>query len=332
MGKIGPQSDALGTTLYPGFYKPTRNSFLLQRLETGSQRTQRGQIRPTNGSYARIPIKGLFTQNNGDQSINLASATVRKIGGVAPTANTSGFAFVGGTNDIAWYWDGTNGSTVIILRRADGTKFRIPIAGSGLDVTGLLATTDYYFLPFWNPSNTCNIGWVPGTVGTPQIAFTLADTTNITNSPAALIAQTGQGSEPLTAGYMKATTGSSGGGGGGGGGGFCVMSGTQIVPLGDSSYHVEVHSETEWVHVRTEGGNELNCTVNHPLFQSHSGQVRADMVKVGDVLIMEDGEQRVINVQRFQRKCSKYKVEMEHGHLFWANGFLSHNQKVVPGV
>jgi hypothetical protein len=42
----------------------------------------------------------------------------------------------------------------------------------------------------------------------------------------------------------------------------------------------------------------------------------------------------VIVVANFIRRvCSKHKVIMPKGHLFWANGILSHNTKPVnPGI
>ena len=321
-----------GGVLYPGFTGINLGSFLLQRLQTGAQRTQRGLLRPTNGVYARIPRDGLFTQGNLNQQIDLSSTVLRKIGGTSVAANTAGFAYTSTTTTITWFWDGTNGSAVIVITRADGSKFRVPIAGSNLTITGLIANTTYYFLPFWNISNQCNIGWVQGTTGNPQIAFVVGDTTDANLTPQYLLQQTMQGVEPLSNGFMTAATTAGGGGGGGAGGGGtpgngCVMSGTQIEPLGEGGYTVEVLSETQWVYIKTVGGNELNCTFDHPLYDANRGKVRADTVTRGDTMIMDDGEQEVEHSQFFSRKCSKHKVHMPHGHLFWANGFLSHNWK-----
>src|ERR1700757_2330309 len=214
-----------GSALYPGFSNTVPPGFgRIQRLEKGSQRTQRGQIRPTSGNFTRLPINVLHTNVNGTQVLDISKLYIRKIGGVSVSGNTAGFAYTATTTTITWYWDGTNSSHVPVINRADGSRFTVPTSGSGLTVSGLTANTTYYFLPFWSINNLCNIGWVQGTVGTPQIAFVVGDTTDPVNNPQYLMQQTFQGNEPLSTGYMTAATtasgsGSGGGGGGGGGGG-----------------------------------------------------------------------------------------------------------------
>jgi len=221
---------------------------------------------------------------------------------------------------------------VPVITRADGSRFTVPTAGSGLTISGLAAATTYYFLPFWNINNLCNIGWVQGTTGSPQIAFVVADTTDLVNAPFYAMQQTLQSNEPLSTGFMTAATtaaGSGGGGAGGGGGGghACVMSGTDIVALGDLPFSLEVLPETQWVQLRIEDGRELCCTYDHPLYHAERGKVRADELTEGDLVITDIGEQEITVRKFFHRKCSKHKVLMEKGHLFWANGFLSHNIK-----
>lgn len=328
-GKLGPNPDKMGTDLYPGFSNTVPRGFgRIRRLETGSQRLQRSQYIPVQGNYTRLPSNILHTKVNGQQVIDVSKVYVRKIGGTSVSGNTAGFAFTSTANSITWYWDGTHGSLIPVINRADGSRFTVPTAGSGLTVTGLLGATTYYFLPFWNINNLCNIGWVPGTVGTPQIAFTVADTTDPVNNPSYLMQQTSQGNEALTTAYMTATTGSSGGAGGGGGGGSgCVMSGTEVIPLGDSTASLEVLPENWWVHLRVEDGRDLYCTYNHPLYHAHSGRIQADRLTVGEMIITDAGEQKIVTAEFKKRVCSKYRVHIPKGHLYWANGFLSHNFK-----
>ena len=350
-GKVGPVSTRAGTSIYPGFYGTTPPGFgRLQRLELGTQRTQRAALRPTVtpftipgqpvqarrglGNYTRMPNNLLFTKSNGTQVLDVSKVFIRKIGGVSVSANTSGFAYTATTTTLTWYWDGTNGSRVPVITRADGSRFTVPTSGSPLIITGLVAATTYYFLPFWNINNLCNIGWVQGTTGSPQIAFVVADTTDAVNTPFYLMQQTLQQNEPLTSGFMSAATPSSGTGGGGGGGwgssgSGCVMAGTDIVPLGDSTYSIEVLRNTEWVHLVIEDGRDLYCTYDHPLYDAVDGRTRADMLTPGRLLITDQGEQRLVSSEFHQRVCSKHKVHMERGHLFWANGFLSHNVKPI---
>lgn len=332
MAGFGPKSDKQGNVVYPGFTNTTApGSSRVQRLETGAQRIQRGLIRPTAGSYLRMPVDLLHTNKNQTQVLDVSKVFVRKVGGVSVAGKTGTFAYLSDSSSITWYWDGTNGSTVPVINRADGTRFTVPTAGSGLQVTGLSANTTYYFLPFWNVNNLCNIGWVQGTVGAPQIAFVVADTTDPANNPFYLMQQTLQQNEPLTSGYMTAATtvsGSGGGGAGGGGGGEhgCVMSGTDIETVGDLGYSLEVLPETQWIHLRTKD-YELYCTYDHPLYHAAEGKIRADELKKGDLVITAKGEQELLLVEPHQRKCSKYRVHMQEGHLFWANGYCSHNVK-----
>ena len=330
-GKLGAIPARQGTDIYPGFYNTVPPGFgRIRRLEKGSQRTQRGQLRPVQGNFTRLPSDALHTASNGFQTIDFSKTPVRKIGGASIHGNTAGFAFTSTANSITWYWDGSNGSRVPVITRADGSRFTVPTGGSGLTVTGLTNGTTYYFLPFWNINNLCNIGWVPGTVGTPQIAFVVADTTDPVNNPVYLMEQTQQGNEPLSSTYMTATTGIGGGGGAGGGGGGgsgCVMSGTEVIALGDSTPSLEVLPETHWVHLRTADLRDLYCTFDHPLYHAQRGRTRADELVVGDLIITDTGEQKLVTAEYKKRVCSKYRVHIPNGHLYWANGYLSHNFK-----
>lgn len=313
-----------GLPIYPAFTNTDSQAYRLRRLEVGAQRQRGGAIQMSTGQYARIPANSL---NIGKAAIDLTLSTVRKAGGVSPNANISGFAYTSTANSITWYWDGTHSSTVIVIHRSDGTAQVIPTAGSGLTVSGLANTTTYYFLPFWSPNQSCNVGWVTGTVGTPQIAFIVTDTTSVTSGSFYQLQQTLENREPLTSGYMTATTGSSGGGGGGGSGGTCVMSGTDIVPLGGIEYTLKVHGEREWVRLESEDGKVLCCTRNHPLYTENRGRTVADLLMPGDMLIMDSGVRGLKAVDWFTKNCSKHSVHMPNGHLFYANGYLSHNAK-----
>ncbi len=320
-----------GSPVYPTFGGVATGR--LQRLETGAQRYQRTVLRPTSGAYTRLPVTGLVGAGRLQQKISLTNSGVQKKGSIPPNGNTYGFAYTSTATSITWYWNGTNGSTGIVIHRADGSNFTVPTAGSGFTVSGLTANTTYYFLPFWNTvQNSCNIGWVPGTTGTPQVAFVAADTSNVTTSSYYLIQQNLQGNEALSAGYMSAMTPASGSGGGGAGGHGCVMAGTEIETVGDQEYTTEVISETEWLYIRVEDNRFLKCTLDHRLYHAEKGKVMADSLSIGDLLITDTGEQEITEIYEFRQKCSKHKIEMGKGHLYWANGFLSHNQKPIPNV
>lgn len=109
------------------------------------------------------------------------------------------------------------------------------------------------------------------------------------------------------------------------------MSGTDIETLGDHPFTLEILPEFDWVHIEADG-RSLNCTWDHPLFHAVRGKIKAEEVAEGDFLIMDNGEREVTKADWLHQQCSKYKVVMADGHLYFANGFLSHNFKPVnPG-
>lgn len=318
--------------LYPGFVSRSPIKGRLKRLEVGSQRLQSNLIRPTDGLYARLPRDVITTVGDNSQVLDIRHSAIAKKGSIPPSGNTSGFAYTATDNSITWYWDGTNGSHVIVIHRSDGSNFTVPTSGSGLTVSGLSASTTYYFLPFWNTNNVCNIGWVQGTTGTPQIAFVVGDTTDAVKTQQYAMQQQYQGNEALSAGFMTAATAASGGSGGGGGGGGgspgnCVMSGTDIVPLGGLPYEIKVYRESNWVRIITESNHDLMCTLDHPLYHAARGLLPAEELTVNDIVITDEGESKIVTVNYFSKHCSKWEIRMPKGHLFWANGFLSHNKQ-----
>jgi hypothetical protein len=99
----------------------------------------------------------------------------------------SSITYVAAANSISFYWDGTNNSIPLSIYRDDNTIIT-PIVGN-LTVSGLLASTLYYFYPYFQDYSVSaqapisNItGEVPGTVvfaavpaanpsGTPPVAY-----------------------------------------------------------------------------------------------------------------------------------------------------------------
>lgn len=259
------------------------------------------------------------------------SAGMITAGAIPPAVSTWGFAATVTANSITWYWDGTNGSTVLVIRRTDGIRQTVP-AGS-LTVTGLTNTTWYGFLPYWSPNNQCGIGWVAGSAGTPLIGFpggtgaSFVNAATITVQADALAEQVKIGREQLSSGFMTMQVGG-GGGGAGGGGGSCVLRGTHIETLSDIPYSSKLHPQTEWRHIVTHSGKSLICTPNHALYHPERGKVRADSLT--DWALTTVGEDKVLMNDPLLRVCVKEQVMMKTGHLYWANGFMSHNWKPAP--
>jgi hypothetical protein len=132
------------------------------------------------------------------------------------------------------------------------------------------------------------------------------------------------------------------------------MAGTAIEPIGDYPYSVGIHPETSWIGLKTEDLLTLNCTLNHPLYKEDAETLEmfvagkdlesltehelapwrceAGTLTTEDSVLTRFGVRRLTVADKFARVCTKRSVHMEEGHLYWANGFLSHNQKnLVPG-
>jgi|SRR6185312_6271828 len=294
----------------------------VRRLERGSQYLRAGQIVTPSGSYAGVPVTLL---SNG--KIDLTSPDLASQGSIPALGVIGNFGFSATTTSITIYWDDTNSSKRLSVKRDDGTIYAIP--ASSLTISGLTSATQYGFLPFRSPFNDCGVGFVKGDAGTPQFAFSSAAKT--TNS---VMDQTLRTREPLSAGYMlysTATTGTTSGTDttGGGSPGRCVMLGTDIEPMGCSGYNTVHHPHAEWIHIAADGyPRSLNCTLNHPLYHADKGKLRADQFSEGDWIITEHGERRVKEVRIFRRVCTKVEVKMMDGHIFFANGYQSHNVKM----
>lgn len=231
------------------------------------------------------------------------------------------------------YWDGTNSSRQIVLRRADGTNF--PIPGSTQIVTGLTAGGAYTYMAYWIPGNVCTIAWAQGTNGTPQIAFDNTASASIFNIGNATLTQAGH--EKL--GVFSFTQPASGTSSPGSPSspptknpGMCVRLGTEIYPLGPikaDEWRTEMTAQDDWFALGTQRGLRLDCTPSHPLY-TDNGKTPAERLKVGDWLITEIGMEKLTKCDPWKHRCTKQQVFMNYGHLYYANGFLSSNAKNQP--
>lgn len=305
-----------------------------------------------NSVVSTAKVQGVNSSALGSGNVlDLASSSVTKVGSVSPAGVTGQFAAVTSTTTITWYWDGTNGSTPCVIHRADGSTFAVP-RGS-ITISGLTAATTYYFLPFWSVYSPCAVGWVQGTVGSPKIAFVLADTTNPASSQYYQAQQLLQNREPLATSFMTQSTTAAGTGGGtaggGGSGGFCVMAGTDIEPIGDyGDMKIGIHHEYVWRTLATMKGKWFNGTLNHPVYVARKDQLpeiekilqdgfneetlapfkrELRQAAVSHYIVTRDGMEEIGRNYYFTRNCTKRSVHMDKGHLFFANGILSHNAK-----
>lgn len=289
-----------------------------------------GQTATSVSQYVAAPVTAI-----GNGLIDLTSTGIQIRGSLPPTTNVAGFAATATTTSITWYWDGTNSSKNIVINRADRTSFAIP--PSSLTINNLTANTWYGFLPFWTPSNVCGIGWVAGDSGSPAIAFAGGTGASFVPSATAYVlslateAQNAQGRESLSSAFMTYQTPAAGTnagtptGGGDPANGACVMLNSDIEPLGDSPYTNHHFPCNDWWRVVTKSGRSLNATPNHWVFDVNRGMVQMASMKNGMKLITVTGEDEVVESHPFVRACTKVQTKMEFGHLYYANGILSHN-------
>lgn len=121
---------------------------------------------------------------------------------------------------------------------------------------------------------------------------------------------------------------SGGGGGGGGTQGGCVLAGTDVATLGDLPHERKELDETHWVRVTLKDGRQLQATHNHPVY-SERGKISLSTIPIGGKLITDVGLVEVTKKSYMQEPGTKWQVIMPTGHLYWANGILSHNIKPI---
>jgi hypothetical protein len=294
----------------------------VRRLERGRQTLRKGVLVPASGDLAGVP-RDILTRGR----IDLSSSKLIGQGGRVPVGFKGKFGFSAETTSITIYWDGTNASELFSRLGDDGTAKAI--AGGSITISGLTINTQYGFLPYWSPFNNCGIGWIVGDAGAPMFAFT--------PSAQIVLAQQQQGlynREPMSVGFMKYSTTAAGSSSGAGTGSTCVMVGTDIETVGDSEYVSELLPQSEWIQIKSKRNpRTLYCTPNHPLYHAELGKMQAASFKVGDLIITDSGEDELEICQPHRRVCTKIHVKMPVGHLFWANGYLSHNAKApwYPG-
>lgn len=150
----------------------------------------------------------------GKGAVDLNTGSILSITGSAVVSYSGSFSYTATTSSIAWSWSGLQ------IFRADGSVTNIP--NSSQTITGLSASTTYFFYPYWDEVLQV-VAWVAaGGVGTPSYAHTAK--TNALAQAQALSNQC-----PLSAVAMSAATTASGGGGGtGGGSGSCLLGSTKV--------------------------------------------------------------------------------------------------------
>ena len=144
--------------------------------------------------------------------INPLSAVQAK-GNLSPLVLSGVLGFSASSTSITVWWDGTNSSQVISIKRADGTSFTVPKGSQ--TITGLVASTQYGFSVYWNVNNTAGLSFGPGDIGAPQIAISPTASQSVNNL--AIQAQQSFDAEPVYSGLVFWSTTAGGGGSSGAG-------------------------------------------------------------------------------------------------------------------
>jgi hypothetical protein len=138
----------------------------LSRLEAGFPSSVAGRVTFSSSALA-VPAMNSVT----------ASGTVAPTG-ITATGSTfafvvqGNFAFTSTGTAITIHWDGSNGSKLLAIRRADGSNFSV--TAGAMTVSGLTAGVQYGFSAFVAIAQPGNLSFVQGDAGTPQFAFSPA--------------------------------------------------------------------------------------------------------------------------------------------------------------
>lgn len=121
--------------------------------------------------------------------------------------------------------------------------------------------------------------------------------------------------------------GGGGGDGGGGGGGGCPIVGTAIQSLGGAVYWT-VFDNDEWVKLTLVDGKSITATPEHPIYTDR-GKTRLKDVRLDDMVVTVDGSVMAKSKETPKLRSKAMNVKVPRGNLYWANGILSHNFKIV---
>src|SRR5215472_15424676 len=114
-----------------------------------------------------------LSQNNIDPTTGQITSAGSRVSSVTTAIGFVSSTTSAGVSTISFYWDGTNNSQVFKIGRDDGSVYGPNPAGSPLAVNQLVASTTYYFYPYFDEAlQKIVFAAVPGkSVGTPPVAF-----------------------------------------------------------------------------------------------------------------------------------------------------------------
>lgn len=135
----------------------------ISRLEAGYPATVYGRQTFSSSSLA-VPGKGSVLQSGA-----IAPTGIQATGSTFAFVVQGNFAFTSTGAAITIHWDGTNGSKLLAIRRADGSNYSI-LAGS-MAIGGLTAGVQYGFSAFVAIAQPQSLSFAAGDAGAPAFAF-----------------------------------------------------------------------------------------------------------------------------------------------------------------
>jgi intein/homing endonuclease len=103
------------------------------------------------------------------------------------------------------------------------------------------------------------------------------------------------------------------------------LEGTPVVPLFGEP-RIKPSEQEQWVEIKLADGRTLTATPKHPVY-SDAGKTPLQLISCGEEIITDKGMVVVVEKRTIQNKATKLAVYLPTGHLYWANGILSHNYK-----
>jgi hypothetical protein len=135
----------------------------LSRLEAGFPATVTGKVTFSNSPLA-VP-----STNSVLPSGQVAPTGIQATGSTFAFVIQGNFSFTSTGDSITIHWDGSNGSKLLAIRRADGSNYSV-LAGS-MTISGLTAGVQYGFSSFVAIAQPQSLSFVQGDAGSPQFAF-----------------------------------------------------------------------------------------------------------------------------------------------------------------
>jgi hypothetical protein len=307
------------------------------------------------GQFEQVPISTLDAISLTPTLDNLLDGPVfGRVVNIALTANQidstkSGFLATGGSTvpqiigTVPAIFSYTSTTTTVTVTWSSFTVFfannttATIASGSVGPVTGLTASTTYYFYPYLDPTNTVQFAAVTGGLGSPAILYN-------PQSPAAAQAINLQQNTALSNGGIQAITPSSGAGGGhGGGSGICLKAGQYIesqtrgiIPIETVEPGELIRGRKAWtevvakkvvcqnhfIKVTASNGESVSFTPTHATTAIRDGveqSIPAAKLTVADFLITRDAYVSIKSIEHVDEESLKVQLSCHPEHEFFCS-------------